>query len=85
MEVASRGSSARDGIAGVGNMGEATAKAKPTPEPVYHKVGVSQNRELVWLDRKKQIEPERLADYIVMMFMDLISRANRGEVQPPPL
>ena len=45
------------------------------------KVGVTENRELVWLDGKeKQIEPEGLADHIVMILMDLISRANQGSV-----
>jgi hypothetical protein len=49
------------------------------------KVGVTENRELVWLDGKEQIEPERLADHIVMILMDLISRANQGKVERPPL
>jgi hypothetical protein len=49
------------------------------------KVGVSENGELVWLDGKEQIEPERLADYIVMILMDLISRANQGKVERPQL
>jgi hypothetical protein len=49
------------------------------------KVGVSENRELVWLDGKKQIEPDRLADHIVMILMDLISRANQGKVARPGL
>ena len=30
------------------------------------KVSVAENRELVWLKGKEQIEPERLADHIVM-------------------
>ena len=50
------------------------------------KVGVTENRELVWLDGKEQqIEPERLADHIVMILMDLISRANHGKVERPSL
>ena len=50
------------------------------------KVGVTENRELVWLDGKeKQIEPEGLADHIVMILMDLISRANQGKVERPSL
>jgi hypothetical protein len=49
------------------------------------KVGVNENRELVWLDGEEQIEPERLADHVVMTLMNLISRANEGKVQPPPL
>lgn len=49
------------------------------------KVGVNENRDLVWLDGEEQIEPERLADHIVMILMDLISRANEGKVEKPPL
>jgi len=49
------------------------------------KVGVSENCELVWLNGKEQIEPERLADQIVMILMDLISRANQGKVERPSL
>jgi hypothetical protein len=49
------------------------------------KVGVTENRELMWLDGREQIEPERLADHIVMILMDLISRANQGKVERPPL
>jgi len=47
---------------------------------------VTENRELVWLDGKEQqIEPERLADHIVMILLDLISRANQGKVERPSL
>ena len=49
------------------------------------KVGVNENRELVWLSGKEQIEPERLADHIVMILMNLISRANQGKIEKPPL
>jgi hypothetical protein len=50
------------------------------------KVSVTENRELVWLDEKEQqIEAERLADRILMILMDLISRANQGRVERPPL
>jgi hypothetical protein len=50
------------------------------------KVGMTENRELMWLDGKdQQIEPERLADQIVMILMDLISRANQGKVERPSL
>lgn len=49
------------------------------------KVGVNENRELVWFAGEEQIEPERLADLIVMILMDLISRANQGKVERPPL
>jgi hypothetical protein len=47
------------------------------------KVGVNENRELVWLDGEEQIEPERLAGHIVMILMNLISRANQGKVEKP--
>jgi hypothetical protein len=49
------------------------------------KVGVNENRELVWLSGEEQIEPERLADHIMIILMDLISRANQGKVEKPPL
>jgi hypothetical protein len=54
-------------------------------EEHHIKVGVTENRELIWLEGKEQIEPERLADHIVMILMDLISRANQGMVERPPL
>lgn len=47
------------------------------------KIGVNENRELVWLDGQEQIEPERLANYIVTVLMDLISSANQGKVEKP--
>jgi hypothetical protein len=50
------------------------------------KVGVTENRELVWLDGKKQqIEAECLADHVVMILMALISRANQGKIDRPSL
>jgi hypothetical protein len=49
------------------------------------RVDVNENLELVWADDEEQIEPDRLADHIVMILMDLISRANKGKVEPPPL
>jgi hypothetical protein len=45
------------------------------------KVSVTENCDLVWVDGKEQIETERLADHIVMILMDLISRANQGNVE----
>ncbi len=47
------------------------------------KVGVNETRELVWLDGKEHIEPERLADHVVKILMELISRANQGKVEMP--
>jgi hypothetical protein len=49
------------------------------------KVGVNENRDLMWLDGEGQIEPERLADHIVLILMNLISRANQGKVEKPGL
>jgi hypothetical protein len=49
------------------------------------KVGVSENRELVWLAGGQQIAPEKLAEHIVMLLLDLISRANRGKVPRPDM
>lgn len=49
------------------------------------KVGVNENRELIWLDGNEHIEPERLADHIVTILMGLISRANQGKVDKPAL
>lgn len=49
------------------------------------KVDVNECRNLVWLDGEEQIEPERLADHIVTILMGLISKANRGEIDAPPL
>jgi hypothetical protein len=50
------------------------------------KVGVTENRELVWLDGKKQqIKAECLADHVVMILMALISRANQGKIDRPSL
>jgi hypothetical protein len=39
----------------------------------------------VWLNGREQIEPERLANHIVMILMDLISRANQGQIERPNL
>jgi hypothetical protein len=47
------------------------------------KVSVNESRKLVWLDGEEQIEPERLADHIILILMDLISRANQGKVEKP--
>lgn len=51
------------------------------------KVEVAQDRSLVWIEDGKigQIPASQLADRIVKIFLDLVSRANRGEVERPPL
>jgi hypothetical protein len=49
------------------------------------KVGVDESLGLVWLNGREQIEPERLANHIVMILMDLISRANQGQIERPHL
>jgi hypothetical protein len=49
------------------------------------KVDVSQDRKLVWkvASKKSEIEPSKLADMIAQLFLDLISRMNRGEIERP--
>jgi hypothetical protein len=49
------------------------------------KVDVSGTRELIWKDGKKMIPADGLADHLVRIFLDLLSRANRGKVQRPAL
>jgi hypothetical protein len=51
------------------------------------KVEVALTRELVWVERGKRehIMPGLLADRIVKLFLSLISRANQGKVERPPL
>lgn len=49
------------------------------------KVGVAPDRGLVWqVDGKKEyILPSELADHILRLFLDLMSRANQGKVERP--
>ena len=51
------------------------------------RVDVSHDRELVWLEdgKKEQIAPSALADRVMRLFLDLVSRANNGKVERPPL
>jgi hypothetical protein len=49
------------------------------------KPDVSETRELVWVLGKERIAPADLADRIVRILMDLISRMNQGKVEPPPI
>jgi TIR domain len=50
------------------------------------KVDVARDRSLVWrLGTKEEIPASQLADRIVQIFLDLVSRANRGKVEPPHL
>jgi hypothetical protein len=51
------------------------------------KVDVSETRDLIWKEAgKKSIIPAgMLADHLVRMFLDLLSRANRGKVERPAL
>src|SRR5262249_54237203 len=65
--------------------GEVTMRQPRVLKEHRIKVGVAENRELVWLDGEEPIEPERLADHIVMILMDLISRETGGRVERPPL
>jgi hypothetical protein len=50
------------------------------------KVDVSPDRNLVWvLAKKERVPPNKLADRIFRLFLDLISRSNRGEIVAPSL
>ncbi len=51
------------------------------------KVDVSETRELIWKEsgKKTRIAAPMLADHIMRIFLDLLSRANRGKVQPPSI
>jgi hypothetical protein len=51
------------------------------------RVDVSDTRELIWKEsgKKTVIAAPMLADHIMRIFLDLLSRANRGKVQPPAL
>ena len=50
------------------------------------KVDVARDRSLVWrLGTQEEIPASQLADRIVQIFLDLVSRANRGKVEPPHL
>jgi hypothetical protein len=61
---------------------------KPT-ELKRHKFkpDVSDTRELVWKEtgKKPVIHPSDMADHLMRIFLDLLSRANRGKVERPPL
>ena len=46
---------------------------------------VSEVRELVWVLGKERISPDKLADRIVMILLDLIGRMNAGKVRRPDL
>jgi hypothetical protein len=51
------------------------------------KVEVTQDRGLIWrVEGQKELVPQpELADYIVRLFLDLMSRANQGKIEPPRL
>jgi hypothetical protein len=51
------------------------------------KVDVARDRSLVWrlAGKNEQIPASQLADRIVQIFLELVSRANRGKVEPPHL
>jgi hypothetical protein len=51
------------------------------------KVDVSETRELVWKEagKKTTIPASGLADHLMRIFLDLLSRANRGKVQRPEI
>jgi hypothetical protein len=49
------------------------------------KADVANDRTLVWrvAGTKEMVPPSQLGDRIVQIFLDLVSRANRGKVEPP--
>jgi len=49
------------------------------------KADLARDRTLVWRlkGKNEEIPAARLADRIVQIFLDLVSRANRGKVEPP--
>jgi hypothetical protein len=49
------------------------------------KVELAQDRSLIWkADREKEyLPPSELADHIVRLFLNLLSRANQGKIDPP--
>ena len=49
------------------------------------KVDVAHDRTLLWrpVGKAVPVAPAQLADRIVQIFLDLVSRANKGEVEPP--
>jgi hypothetical protein len=51
------------------------------------KVEVEHDDSLAWIEegKREHIPASRLADYIMRQFLDLISRANQGKVEPPDL
>jgi len=51
------------------------------------KVDVARDRGLVWrlAGKNEHIPASQLADRIVQIFLDLVSRANQGKVEPPHL
>lgn len=53
----------------------------------HFKVDVERDGSLVWIEKGKreQTAAPKLADRIMRSFLDLVSRANRGKVEPPSL
>ena len=50
------------------------------------KPDVSETRDLVWVEGKRErVVPDKLADRIVMILLDLIKRMNAGKVPQPHL
>jgi hypothetical protein len=51
------------------------------------KVDVAQDRALMWkvVGTNAEISPAKLADTVVQLFLDLMSRANQGKVERPAL
>jgi hypothetical protein len=49
------------------------------------KVDISQTRELVWRAGKNAITADELGDHLFRLFLDLLSRADQGKIDPPSL
>jgi hypothetical protein len=69
--------------------GERGSVMQPPQELKEHKfkVEVSHSRELLWIEvgKKDHIQPSRLGDRIMQIFLGLVSRANQGKVPRPEL
>ena len=62
------------------------AEPRPLKEHKF-KVEVAHDGSLVWVEKgkKEHIDASKLAERIIILFLDLVSRANRGKVEPPVL
>ncbi|TMJ54158.1 MAG: hypothetical protein E6G85_06385 [Alphaproteobacteria bacterium] len=49
------------------------------------KADVSETRDLIWKEKKAIVPASELADHLMRIFLDLLLRANRGQVQRPAI